>query len=85
MEIINELRNYIFHNGYTISILETMQSISISILEVINRDGDELMFEAIHALVQSHFNPVDLFQKHLVAFNGEGMNHCPVRCPLWQL
>jgi hypothetical protein len=31
MEIINKLRNYIFHNGNAISFLETIQSIFISI------------------------------------------------------
>jgi len=35
MEIINKLRNYIFHGWHVIFILETMQYIYISILEMV--------------------------------------------------
>jgi hypothetical protein len=39
MEIVNKLRNYIFHNGHAITFLETIQAIYISILEINRRGG----------------------------------------------
>jgi len=53
MEIINKLRNYIFHNGIYIAFLEIMQTIFIFILETVilnNADfpRDDIAFPLSH-------------------------------------